>query len=102
MITIPEIEKKILAKRETDIKEIEGRIDALLEAAWEQGPRDKIRFDLPSDVPRIVVDELARRYRANNAWAVEYSSKNPADRAASRFNVLEFSRYSPPSNCGRD
>ncbi len=102
MVTIEQIEKNILNRAKPRLDELEKVIDAQLEEAWERGETSKISVNLPTMTPRIIVDELARRYRAGNSWDVDLACQSPSDKSANRYNVLVFSRYVRSSGSWRD
>ena len=94
MITVKEIEKRIIAKHRDEIVRLEKLIDVELETKWEAGER-KIAVKLPK-IPREVIDHIAQMYRGPGKWNVGLSSSTNS----TLYDTLTFELYQEPRYSG--
>ena len=91
MLTPADVEKKVLEAHMDEVRAAEEQIDRLLVSGWEE--RDKgIIANFHPPLHRLVLDELAKKYRGAGKWDVQLrSSKN-----TTVYDSLQFKPYAKP------
>jgi len=94
MITPREVEERVRHIHEPQIGPAEKQIDAELVAGYDNR-YSGITVTLNPPVHRLILDELAKKYRGKDKWTVDYvSSKRNDVYDGLRFKVFSESRSS--------
>ena len=97
MLSQKDIENRIRDRHMQQLKAAEDQIDAALEEHWEERYKGiPVTFEPP--IHRLIMDELAKKYRGPGKYNVEYRRKKPASTSSQHYeyDTLEFRPYSEP------
>jgi len=97
MLSQKNIEDRIRDRHMAQIKAAEDQIDAALEERWATRHRGiLVTFEPP--IHRLIMDELAKKYRGPGRYNVEYRRMKPVTTPDQHYEYdsLEFKPYSEP------